>query len=99
MSPMSGAKDDWLRASARLREGEPGVQGGHRRGRAGEREGGAGEAHAAEADEGLDGGDVAGGRGHQVAGRVGGVDPGGERGEARVEVVAQVVLDPLSTAD
>src|SRR5206468_1306874 len=67
--------------------------------RAGEREGGAGEAHDAEADEGPDGGDVARGTGHQVARRVGGVEPRGEREEARVEVVAQVVLDPLSTAD
>src|SRR5881628_487573 len=80
-------------------ERQPRVHGEHREQRAGEREGGGGEAHRAEADEGLDGGDVARGARHQVARRVGGVEARREREEARVEVVAQVVLDPLATAD
>ena len=80
-------------------EGEPRVRGEHGSERAGEREDRPDEAHRAEAHERAHRGDVARRARHQLARGVLRVEPRREGLKARVEVVAQVVLEPLGAAD
>ena len=93
------ADDDEHRIGRHRPQGQPRVDGEHRGERADEREQRAGDAHGAEADQLLDGGDVAGGAGHEVARRMRREERRRERREGAVEIVTDVVLDPLRPAD